>query len=120
MEVPQNTKNRAIPLLGMYPQETMMGIFIFSNSLLKFSVCSFIFFLSLLSIFMTISLNSLSGKLLGWPKSSSFSTRWHRKTQMNFGANPILLSTSLVSSYFCIWNIFLCSLILFEFLCLYL
>ena len=74
----------AVPLLGISSEETMIGIFVFSNSLLKFSVCSSMLFLSLLTIFMTISLNSSSGKLLGWTKSSSFSTRWQRRTQMNF------------------------------------
>ena len=38
--------------------------FIFSNSLLKFSLCSSVLLLSLVSILMTIALNSLSGKLL--------------------------------------------------------
>ena len=38
--------------------------FIFSNSLLKFSLCSPILLPSSLSIFMTIALNSLLGRLL--------------------------------------------------------
>ena len=67
-------------------------VLIFSNSLLKFSLCSFVLLSSSLSTFMIITLNTLCGRL---PISS-------------------LLSSSGILPCSCIWSIFLCHLILRE------
>ena len=73
--------------------------FMFSPFLLRFSLCSFISLLSLASIFMNITLNSLSGRSLITILFSSFSEA---------------LSCCIV------WNIFLCLLIFPNFLCWFL
>ena len=60
-------------------------VLIFSVSLLKFSLCSCIFLLTLMGIFMTIILNSLSGKSL---------------------ISASLMSVSRVLSCSFVWNLF--------------
>ena len=70
---------------------------IFSIALLKFLLCSFIILPSLVGIFMIITLNYLSGRLLIFISLMSFAGD---------------LSCSLV------WNVFLCLLILSDYLCL--
>lgn len=70
--------------------------FIYLFSLLQFSLCSSILLPSSVSIHMTISCNSLSGKLL---------------LSISLGLFPL----GIFFSCFFIWNIFLYLLILFDF-----
>ena len=69
----------------------------FSSTLLKFSLCSSLLFPSSISILITIALNSLSGELF---------------ISVSLG----LFFRSFYYSF--IWNIFLCLLVLLNFLCM--
>ena len=76
--------------------------FLFSTFLLTFSLCSSILLMSSVSIFISVTLNCFSGKLI-----------W-----IIFAFIPRFISETL--SYSLLWNIFFCLLIYPNFLCLFL